>query len=318
MLKSNYRKYCFFALICTLVASFYPLYMGVKVAIDMIASGTVLKENYPKYIIPYTPISIALLIGVILMLFLRGRFALLGGSVCSIGVFFGAELLLEKCVNITSDTVVALEDWQVFSCVVPYDFRATQNLTPIDILIGNYDPMFKLHFYLISVVIILAVLNCIYGFGEMLRTNNKRRLKALVLQSVSAVLFLGLCILACFTAFWRDGQIQVSPLSAVLMSVFFIVFGITAGIFAGSFLLRKNRAISIIVPALVSLLFTVLMYIGELILLQGNLYRFGKGIMFEGIGSLVLAPVDIAVIILSGVICTGIFLIINKKGAVDD
>ncbi|MGN1138487.1 MAG: hypothetical protein ACI4RM_03500 [Ruminococcus sp.] len=317
MLKSNYRKYCFFALIGTLVASFYPLYMGVKVAIDMIASGTVLKENYPKYIIPYTPISIALLIGVVLILLLRGRFAFIGGSVCSIGVFFGTELLLEKCVNITSDTVVALEDWQVFSCVVPYDFRETQNLTPIDILIGNYDPMFKLHFYLISVVIILAVLNCIYGFGEIVRSHNKKRLKALVLQSVSAVLFLGLCILACFTAFWRDGQLQVSPLSAVLMSVFFIVFGITAGIFAGSFLLRKNRVISIIVPALVSLLFTVLMYIGELILLQGNLYRFGKGIMFDGIGSLVLAPVDIAVIILSGVICTGIFLIINKKGAVD-
>lgn len=317
MLKSNYRKYCFFALIGTLIASFYPLYMGVKVAIDMIANGTVLKENYPKYIIPYTPISVALLIGVILMLFLKGRFAFIGGSVCSIGVFFGTELLLEKCVNITSDTVVALEDWQMYSCVVPYDFRETQGITPIDILIGDYNPMFKLHFYLISVVIILAVLNSVYGFGKMLRTNNKGRLKALVLQSVSAVLFLGLCILACFTAFWRDGQLQVSSLSAVLMSVFFIVLGVTAGIFAGSFLLGRGGLVSVFIPSLVSVVFTALMYIGELILLQGNLYRFGEGIMFEGIDPLTLAPVDIAVIILSGVICAGIFLVINKKGAVD-
>ena len=313
MLKSNYKKYYLFTLIVVLIASFYPLYMGVKVAVDMITNGTVLQENYPKYIIPYTPIAVAILLGVLLMLFLKGRFALLGGSICSLGAFLGTELLLEKCVNITSDTVVALEDWQVFSCVVPYDFRETQSLTPIDILIGDYDPMFKLHFYLISVVIILSVLNCIYGFGEMVRTHNKKRLKALVLQSVSAVLFLGLCILACFTAFWRDGQIQVSVLSAILMSMFFIVMGVTAGIFVGSFILGRGRLVSVFIPSLVSVVVTMLMYVGELILLQGNLYRFGKGMIFEGIGSLVVAPVDIAVIILSGAICGFIFFLLSKK-----
>ncbi len=313
MLKSNYKKYYFFTLIGVLIASFYPLYMGVKVAVDMITNGTVLQENYPKYIIPYTPIAVAILLGVLLMpLFAKG-FALLGGSVCSLGAFLSTELLLEKCVNITSDTVVALEDWQMFSCVVPYDFRETQSLTPIDILIGDYDPMFKLHFYLISVVIILSVLNCIYGFGEMVRTHNKKRLKALVLQSVSAVLFLGLCILACFTAFWRDGQIQVSVLSAILMSMFFIVMGVTAGIFVGSFILGRGRLVSVFIPSLVSVVVTVLMYVGELILLQGNLYRFGKGVIFEGIADLVLAPVDIAVIILSGAICGFIFFLLSKK-----
>ena len=313
MLKSSYKKYYLFTLIGVLIASFYPLYMGVKVAVDMITNGTVLQENYPKYIIPYTPIAVAILLGVLLMLFLKGRFALLGGSICSLGAFLGTELLLEKCVNITSDTVVALEDWQMFSCVVPYDFRETQSLTPIDILIGDYDPMFKLHFYLISVVIILSVLNCIYGFGEMVRTHNKKRLKALVLQSVSAVLFLGLCILACFTAFWRDGQIQVSVLSAILMSMFFIVMGVTAGIFVGSFILGRGRLVSVFIPSLVSVVVTMLMYVGELILLQGNLYRFGKGMIFEGIGSLVVAPVDIAVIILSGAICGFIFFLLSKK-----
>ena len=313
MLKSSYKKYYLFTLIGVLIASFYPLYMGVKVAVDMITNGTVLQENYPKYIIPYTPIAVAILLGVLLMLFLKGRFALLGGSICSLGAFLGTELLLEKCVNITSDTVVALEDWQMFSCVVPYDFRETQSLTPIDILIGDYDPMFKLHFYLISVVIILSVLNCIYGFGEMVRTHNKKRLKALVLQSVSAVLFLGLCILACFTAFWRDGQIRVSVLSAILMSMFFIVMGVTAGIFVGSFILGRGRLVSVFIPSLVSVVVTVLMYVGELILLQGNLYRFGKGMIFEGIGSLVVAPVDIAVIILSGAICGFIFFLLSKK-----
>ena len=97
------------------------------------------------------------------------------------------------------------------------------------------------------------------------------------------------------------------------MSMFFIVMGVTAGIFVGSFILGRCRLVSVFIPSLVSVVVTMLMYVGELILLQGNLYRFGKGMIFEGIDALVLAPVDIAVIILSGAICGFIFFLLSKK-----
>lgn len=42
------------------------------------------------------------------------------------------------------------------------------------------------------------------------------------------------------------------------------------------------------------------MYVGELILLHGHLYRFGSGFFFDVLPSIVFAPVDICVIILSG------------------
>ena len=61
------KKYYLFSFIGVLIASFYPLYMGIGVLCDAIRNGYVLKENYPKYVIPYTPICLALLIGVIIM-----------------------------------------------------------------------------------------------------------------------------------------------------------------------------------------------------------------------------------------------------------
>lgn len=314
--------YYLFACLGVLLASFYPLYMGVRVVGDMLSSGTVLKENYPKYIIPYTPICVAVLIGVLILplcIKLFKRFALIGGSVVSAGIFFALEILFERNVVVTTaETVTKLEDWQMFMCYVPPDgwgetVTTYKTQTAVDILMGHYDPAFKLHFYIISVVLILSILNCLYGFAQMIKTGDKKRLKALILQSVSSLVFLGLCILACFTAFFRDGSIQVSPLSAALMSVFFILLGVTVGVYVGSFLLGKRIFLSVGIPTIVSSVMTVVMYVGETILLQGHLYRLGTGSFFKSIPGIVLAPVDVLIILLSGCITAFVFMLLNRK-----
>ena len=306
-----------------LAASYYPLSMGVRVAADMIVDGTVMKENYPKYIIPYTPISLAVLVGVLLMplwIKLFKRFALLGGSVLSVGAFAALEWLFEQKVVVTTattETVVKLEDWQMFMCYIPpetlSEVTTYKTQTAVDILMGEYDPAFKLHFYVISLVLIISILNCLYGFGQMIKTGEKKRLTSLVLQSVCSLSFLGLCILACFTAFWRDGNIRVSPLSAALMTVFFILLGVTVGVFTGSFLLEKRKLVSVCIPAIVSSAMTFLMYIGEMILLNGHLYSFGEGFLFTGIPGIVLAPADLMIIAASGGVTALIFTLLNRK-----
>lgn len=309
MKSKKLRRYWLFSVLGVLLASCYPLSMGVQVAVDMLRDGTVFKENYPKYIIPYTPIAVAVILGVVLMpliVKLLRRYALLGSAALSVGTFFGLEWLLEKNVVVTSaETVTKLEDWQMYMCYQPPDgwwktVTEYKTHTAVEILMGEYDPAFKLHFYLISVVLILAVLNCVYGFAQMLRSGDTRRKKALILQSVSAAAFLGLCILACFTAFWRDGSITVSPLSASLMSAFFILLGVTVGVFLGSLLLKRGWTAAVWLPAAVSAATTLVMYLGEMILLHGHLYRFGSGFFFDSIPALVLAPVDLLVILASG------------------
>ena len=328
-MKKRFTRFWLLSLVAVLAASFYPLLMGVRVISDMLRDGTVLKENYPKYIIPYTPIAVAVILGVLLLpLFIKlmKRFAVLGSSVLSVGAFFGLELLFERKVVVTSTEAVAtLADWQMFLCrYVPPEEYAGETLitvrteTAADLLIGEYNPAFKLHFYLISVVLILAILNCVYGFAQIIRTGDRRRKKALILQSVSAALFLGLCILACFTAFWRDGSIQVSPLSAVLMSVFFILLGVTVGIFLGSLLLKKRRMIGLWLPAAAAALTTLLMYVGEMILLHSHLYRFGAGLFFDGLPAIVLAPVDLIVILTAGIVTFSLMHFARRSGPLSE
>ena len=320
MKSKSFNRYYLLSCLGVLIASYYPLSMGVRVITDMLMNGTVMKENYPKYIIPYTPISIAIIMGVLLMpLFIKffKRFAFVGGAISATGIFFGLELLFEqKVVVSTAETVTKLEDWQMYMCYVPPEgwgetVTTYKTQTAVDILMGDYNPAFKFHFYIISILLIVTILNCLYGFGMMIKNGDKRRCKSLALQSICSIVFLGLCILACFTAFWRDGSIRVSSLSAALMTVFFILFGVTAGVFVGSFLLGKRKLVSVWIPAISASVMTLLMYIGEMILLNGHVYSLGSGFLFEGLPGIVFAPIDLLVVLLSGSVTALIFALLN-------
>lgn len=319
MENKTFRKYYLFSLLGVLLASCYPIYMGISVIVDMIRYGTVYAENYPKYIIPYTPIALALLVCVALIpvaLKYFKKYALLFGTVISTVLFFVFEFILERAVTVTRTVTgifSTLEDWQMFMCYVPPNSFEERTWTEVDVLMGEYSPAFKLHFYIISIVLIISILNCFYGFAKMIHTGDKSRRKSLVIQSVASGAFLGMCIWACFTAFYRNGDIQVSALSAALMSVFFVLFGVTVGIYIESFTLNKKPLLSVWLPSVSAAVVTLVMYIGEMILLSGHLYRFGDGFFFAGIPGIVLAPVDIVVILGSGVMTAIIASFVRNK-----
>lgn len=316
MKSKAFKIYYWLSLVGTLLLCSYPLYMGIRVISDMLRDGTVLAENYPKYIIPYFPISLSVIIGIaVLPLAVKyiKRFALFCVSAVSVCVFFASELIIESKVIITSTVQTTLESWQMYMCYTPPQMYETRTWLPVDVLIGDYSPTFKIHFYIISIVMILSFLNCIYGFAQVILTGNKQRVKSLTMQSVSTALFIGLCILACFTAFFRDGELEVSTLSAVLMCIFFVIFGVTMGIYTGSFLHGKRRLLSVVMPAAVSSTVTLIMYIGEMFLLSGHLYLYGSGWFFSALPGIVLAPIDILIIILSGVITAFVLSLTNDK-----
>ncbi len=318
-MKKGFKLYYLCSLAGVLIASFYPIWMGVKVVSDMIRFGTVYAEDYPKYIIPYTPIAISVIIGVALMPILvkkLEKFALAIGTGISLVAFFASELMLESMVTVTktfTKVVATLEGWQMYMCYIPPDAFEERTWTEVDVLMGEYSPAFKLHFYVISVVLIISILNCFYGFAKMIATGDMSRKKPLILQSVASAAFLGMCIWACFTAFYRNGDITVSPLSAVLMCVFFLLFGVTVGIYVASFTLNKKKLFFIWLPSVSASLVTLVMYIGEMILLSGNLYRFGNGFIFDSIPGIVLSPFDIVIILISGMITAMIARSIASK-----
>ena len=319
MENKAFRNYYLFSILGVLLASCYPIYMGISVMVDMIRYGTVYAENYPKYIIPYTPIAISLLVGVALIPIATKyfkKYALLGATTISTVIFFVSEFLFERNITVTRTITGAfaqLKDWQLALCAVTPEVFESGKLTEVDILMGEYSPAFKLHFYIISIVLIISILNCFYGFAKMIQTGDKSRCKSLTIQSIASGTFLGMCIWACFTAFYRNGDIKVSALSAILMSAFFVLFGVTVGIYVASFTLNKKPLLSVWLPSISATIVTLVMYIGEMILLSGHLYRFGDGFFFAGIPGIVIAPVDIAVIIASGVVAAVIANCVRNK-----
>ncbi len=78
-------------------------------------------------------------------------------------------------------------------------------------------------------------------------------------------------------------------------------------------LLGRAKWLSVCVPALVSAALTALMYVGEMILLHGNLYILGSGVLFESLPGIVLAPFDLIVILASGAITAGVLALLNRR-----
>lgn len=312
----KYKNFYLLSLLAVVLASVYPIYMGVVTLSSYLKNGAIHVADYQKYIIPYTPICIALIASTALMplIFkLFKRYTLPVVSLLGTVLFFASELGFEQIQVVERTVKMPLESWQLSLCIAtPEVLRSIGE----SIYAAN-NPAFKIHFYIIAIVIILAVLNVMYGFSNMLREQDFGKKRPLITQAVSVVLFIGLCILACFTAFYRNGTIHISPLSAILMSVFFIVFGITVGAYCGSIFYGKSKLLSQLIPAITASLTTFIMYIGELVLMGGVLFKYGNGFIFEPIGAIPFSAADIAIILVSGAITYIVMQLLNNARKAD-
>ena len=75
------------------------------------------------------------------------------------------------------ETVVRLADWQMYMCYSPpggWGSTVTEYKThsAVEILMGEYNPAFKLHFYLISVILMFARLSSSRFMEEQIRVSS--------------------------------------------------------------------------------------------------------------------------------------------------
>ena len=145
MKDRNYRRYYVFTLLLVALLSAYPIYMGIRVLVKMMQDGLIPKDEYPKYIIPYTPIAVALIAGVLLIPVLQALFKKMDfmfGVIISIGIFFVCEHVMETKVLVQT-TKISLASWQMSLCYVPPEGYQTRTWEAVDVLLGGYNPAFK-------------------------------------------------------------------------------------------------------------------------------------------------------------------------------
>ncbi|MBE3101064.1 MAG: hypothetical protein IMZ47_02195 [Firmicutes bacterium] len=304
MVKSN-QKFYLTSLGVLLVLSAYPLVMGMKIVILQLLNGSIRPEDYARYVIPYTAICLSILISVAMypLISKLKRLSNLVATGLGLGLFVGIELFMEN-ITLNSPEAQNTLTMQLVSCIG--STAAQQAFQKL------YDNTFKIHYFLISFVIIVLIIGLVYGYGRITGTGNRSNRPMLRLQLITTAFFLFLCIYANFTGFFRETTQYLSPLSAFLTSIYFIVLGVTFGIYVGSHLVNKSKVFSIGIPTIAAILVCSIMYYGEYKLLNGILYQYGSSSWFQPIPNIALSIVDLIIILTSGVI-TAILMSVSEK-----
>jgi len=319
----NYKRFYWLTLAVLFALSAYPLINGVRMAYISISDGAVEPDQYARYVIPYAAMCVAVLIFAAFLPVLHkmkhAPFAI--GLAGAYAVFIAVEQFMER-IRIKTDGMTlidtaslsidltpaepsaAVDVWQASLCAVSP--RARQQSAAYDaggrIFYAMADDYYKIHYYLVSFILIVMVCGLLYGIGRMIRTGDGEKRKPLILQGMAAAALVSLCVFANTTAFFRQADPIQTPLASALTCLFFIMLGAAAGVYAGSFLLKKEKTAGLALPVMISVVIVILMYIGEAAMMKGGLYRFGTGWFFDGIPLIALAPVDILVVLAAGAV----------------
>ena len=333
MISKEYKRSYWLTLAVLLVLSAYPLVNGMRMIYLSAANGFVEPKQYAKYVIPYAAICTAIVLFAafqpLLWRIKRGAFPI--GLAGAYAVFAVVEQFFEKIqIHVTGMTLIdpaslsadstiilpstAVDAWQASLCIIS---PLTRGQSIAYASQGRYfyimaNDTYKIHYYLVSFILITMVCGLVYGIQHMIYTDNKDRKKPLILQGIATAALVALCVFANTTAFFRQPEAIQTPLASVLTCLFYVVLGAAVGVYVGSFLLRKSKHLGLGIPMLISVITVLFMYIGEAAMMEGGLYRFGIGWFFEGISGIVLAPVDILNILLSGIL-TWLVLHLSRK-----
>ena len=306
-MKSSKNVYVF-SLLCIVVMAIYPLFMGGKTIFLLIQNGSVKAEEYERYIIPYAPIAISLVFVFAFYQLIRKlakRYALPISTVIGYLVFFASEIFFEKIEVFFKGSIQTLDDFQSLLCYRPAILD--------DLLFSEKSISYKVHFYLISLAIIAMILCLLDSLYRFYADQDTSRKKPFFVSLVCTFIFIGLCILTNFTSFFRTSSTYLSPASAILTSLFFITFSLCMGMYFACIFFGKRKTLSIYIPIVITTIMCLLMYVGEMSLLGGDLYRFGGSFMFQPFLSQPLAPIDIIVIIISTIASFLLLKLIYKK-----
>ena len=331
-MNSENRRFYFLSLATLFVLSAYPLINGARMMYISMTNGALEPEQYAKYVIPYAAICVSILFFATLqpVLIKLKSFAFPVGMTLAFVLFFIVEIYFEtmqiyttgmKLIDMrllapgfTGTQTTTVDIWQAALCVVsPVMMERSVTYASQDAFFyAINNPAYKIHYYLISLILITMVCGLIYSIAKMLGNNDASKKKPIFLRSMSTAALIALCIFANTTAFFRQAAPVQTPPASALTALFFIVLGAATGIYAGSYMSGKGKRYGVGIPVLLSLCTAVLMYIGEAAMMSGNLYRFGTGGFFSGIPGIVLAPVDILIVILSGGL-TWLILVMARK-----
>jgi hypothetical protein len=229
--------------------------------------------NY-REVLPFTAVTAAILITFLLLPILKNmplRRKIISASAFALVLFFAVEAVVEA---------VAVRSYVYKNMAIemrsPFFFG-----DPIDLSHYDYQAALpasiKTHYYIFSIVLIVAVLHFLCLLHENLFGRNKPGAKPVIVSGVA---------LACYTAAYLLVQVvryndydvlRVTWATVLNIAVCFILAAVAAGLFSASFMRFAGR--QKIIPSLVSVATVLALYGAEFALKSGRFYIYAENIV---------------------------------------
>lgn len=99
------------------------------------------------------------------------------------GVITMLSYVKEGYIGVENYSEMSLDSWQYSLCIATPEVLEAIG----EPIYAENNPAYKVHFYIIAIVILLAVLNTAFGFYNMILENNREREKPLIAQLVAVI-----------------------------------------------------------------------------------------------------------------------------------
>ena len=132
----------------------------------------------------------------------------------------------------------------------------------------------RMHYYIFSIILVLAALNWLAAFSEALSGKEKPQKKLLIVQGTALICYT-LAYLFVRVVQYEDFMTRHITWASVLnAAVCFVLAAIAAGLYTGSLLGFSGR-VRRVVPSILSAATVLVLYAAQYIMLDGNFYSFG-------------------------------------------
>jgi hypothetical protein len=303
--EKSVKRFYWTVMLFLLIISAYPIGAGIRIIVLHFRNGSIQPDDYAQLVIPYAAVCSSILITIMLypLLSKLRRYSVLAASILGLGLFAGMEWYMEG-LTINAPMAYSAFQWQLI-----------QNISITDAILAFhklYDNTYRIHYLLISLLLILLVTGIVYTYEKVVSSKDQARRNILYLQIFLTVLFVALCVVSNITYIFGETDDYLTPYSSVFTRSFFVLAGLASGVYLAGLLIEKNRLVSIIAPAAAACLITAAMYFGEYKILDGVLYRFGYANLFQHTPVSVVTPANILIILLSGLLTVLLVEVICK------
>lgn len=270
MKPKAFLQYYLITLLVSLGAAAIPLWHFAVMIHCYLQRETFLRFDQYRAVIPFAAVAVAILITFVLLPLVKNislRKKHIFSSIFAVFIFCGVESIGERIAShlyilgivLTSrapfyynDSLLAdpFKQWTVFPIAV------------------------RLHYYIFSIIFILAVINLLYKISQNLFEGKKPISRPVILNGIATACYAIIYLFISVIQYNNYATMQITPGSVLNVAICFTLASVAFGLFSVSFI--RFAGWKKIIPSVTAVLTVLALYGAEFAMLGGKFYSYGE------------------------------------------